>query len=226
MSGNRNQIAAAVIVVLAIVAIYFWNKQSTSNSAAVTAASPVNANTASAPTPSPSPNPGPQHKKWPFPWNPHGPRPTPPPRQWPNSNLSQRGLSQSGVDRDRIADAEREAWYAADADVEKFATDPAAASHTADSVIGGDSGGLDYVRYTTDMIVDPRMQENHRKWVEEMGPWSGALRNVDNLDEALESSTHFTGLQRPQAVPVYNPTQVTELGPEIFAGNHKFRFNG
>jgi len=149
-----------------------------------------------------------------------------PVRRWPNSNMSQRGLAQSGVDPDRIADAEREAWYAADANVEKFATDPSAANQSADPVIAGDVGGLDYTRYTTDLIVDPRMRENHRKWVEEMGPWSGALRNVDNLDEALEASTNFVGLQRPQAVPVYNPTQVTELGPDIFAGNHKFRFNG
>lgn len=140
--------------------------------------------------------------------------------------MSQHGLAYSGVPPDRIAEAEREAWYTSDATIETFATDPATASHSADPASGGDPGGMDYARYTTDLVVDPRMRENHRKWIEELGPWAGGLRSIDTMDEAMEATTAFTGLQRPQGVAVHNPTQVTELGPEIFASNHKFRFNG
>lgn len=160
------------------------------------------------------------------PWSPFvgGPRPSMQPRQ---TNLSQRGLAQSGVDPDRIAEAEREAWYASDASTDAFASDPAMASGRADdATFGGAAEGMDYSRYTTDQVVDPRMRENHRKWVEEMGPWSGSTRNIDNLDEAMEASSHFLGLRRPQMVPVDNPTQVTELGPEHYAGNAKFNFRG
>jgi hypothetical protein len=232
MSGNA--IALAAICVLVVVVIYQYSNNNNNNGGnGLAATMPPAAAGAAYQDPRLQGDPRGQWGPRNDPWDPHtGPwssfAANQQQRTWPNSKMSQRGLAQSGVDRDRIADAEREAWYSSGADVETFATDPSSGNYSADPSSSGDPSGMDYARYTTDSIVDPRMRENHRKWVEEMGPWSGSLRpnDVDDMNEALEASTHFSGLRRPQQVPVDNPTQVTELGPEHYSGNGKFRFNG
>lgn len=155
-------------------------------------------------------------------------------REWPNSNMSQRGLEAAGVDHYRIAEAEREAWEplaggysAADGHFLPPASSDMSGGISSGFVSGDthrDNCGNEYSSFITDAMVDPRMADNHRKWVEELGPWSGGVHSVDNLDEALEQSASFVGLRRPHAVPVDNPTQVTELGPENFGHHHKWHF--
>ena len=49
---------------------------------------------------------------------------------------------------------------------------------------------------------------------------------VDDMDEALEASAHFTGLRRPQSVVQHNPLQLTERDSSTFASNPKFNFRG
>ena len=75
----------------------------------------------------------------------------------------------------------------------------------------------DYVGMVTDSILDSRARDNHKKWVEEMLPWSGTASTVDDLD--VEPQIHFVGLRRPQAVAQYNPLFITEIGPEDLAVN-------
>ena len=106
---------------------------------------------------------------------------------------------------ERIADAENDQWFAA---------------------MAADEESPDYTGYLTDLVTDPRTRETHKQWVEEMKPWSGTAITVDNMDEAMEASTSFLGLRRPQAAPQYNPYFVTELDPSTFKNNPKFIFQG
>jgi hypothetical protein len=87
---------------------------------------------------------------------------------------------------------------------------------------------LDYNTMITDELLGPREKENHEKWVSEMKPWSTTAKTVDNMDEALEASTPFVGLRRPQAVRTNTgkSLQVTELDANTFAKNSKFNFLG
>lgn len=86
--------------------------------------------------------------------------------------------------------------------------------------------GMDYNSYVADMVIDPRTRLNHQNWAREMAPFSGSTMIVDDLDEALEAGTHFTGLRRPQAVAQDNPWQLTERDANTFIGNTKFNFRG
>jgi hypothetical protein len=141
---------------------------------------------------------------------------------------------QSGatVKPEMIAEAERDEWYAA------TKADDAGQANTAlvrDSHGSGDpqaeafhcaNNNLDYGAYITDLIVDPRTKDNHRRWVEEMQPWSGTAMTVDDLEEAQEADLDWIGLRRPQAVVQYNPMMLTEVGPEQLLGNKPFNFQG
>lgn len=85
---------------------------------------------------------------------------------------------------------------------------------------------MNFSEYLTNQVADPTVRENHKKWVKDIGPWSGtAARNMDNMDEALEASVNFMGLRRPQAVKQFNQHQVTELDESSFSNNKKFVFN-
>lgn len=114
---------------------------------------------------------------------------------------------------DAIAAAEREAWFEEGADSDPQAPAP-----------GHDH---DFAAYTLGLVADARMLENQKRWVEEMKPWAGTARRVDDMAEALEASTHFLGLRRPQAVavPGYG-LQVTEQDSATFAANPAFNFRG
>ncbi len=129
---------------------------------------------------------------------------------------------------EELAQAEREAWYnAVSADRTgsfntELAHDPqsdAMQYHTAQPA-------LDYDSFITDLVVDPRTRENHRRWVEEMQPWSGTAMMVDDMEEAMEASTDFIGLRRPQSVVQYNPLQLTERDASTFVHNPRFNFRG
>jgi hypothetical protein len=89
----------------------------------------------------------------------------------------------------------------------------------------GSIGDMDFNSYITDQVADPKVRENHKKWVNEIKPWAGtAARTNDDMSEAMEASVHFVGLRRPQAVKQYNPHQVTEVDESTFTGNKKFNF--
>lgn len=129
-----------------------------------------------------------------------------------------------------IAAAERDMWYSVD-----YTSPPAKGFNPERAYDGFKTGGpdedegapaIDYGSYVVDLVVDPRTRENHQRWVEEMKPWSGVAMTVDDLEEAMEASTDFQGLRRPQAIVQYNPTQLTERDTATFAVNNKFNFKG
>jgi len=84
----------------------------------------------------------------------------------------------------------------------------------------------DYNSYINSLVVDDRTLDNHLKWANEMLPWSGTARTVDNMDEALSNSgINWLGLRRPQPIAQSNESLfVTELGPKDFINNPKFNF--
>jgi hypothetical protein len=130
---------------------------------------------------------------------------------------------------EHLAEAEREQWYAAtEADhTGGFDTELGSDMQTDTMQYHSAAPAIDYSTFVTDLVVDPRTQENHRRWASEMKPWSGSVMRVDDLDEAMEASTHFIGLRRPQ--PIHqgsNPLQLTENDHSTFAKNPKFNFRG
>jgi hypothetical protein len=125
-----------------------------------------------------------------------------------------------------VSEAERDLWYSAvdTTGSEKF--NPENSSDTAaDTTRYHETApDLDYGTYVTDLVSDPRTRDNHRRWVEEMKPWSGVAMKVDTLD--LEPYVDFRGLRRPQAVVQNNPLQLTEIDTHDLAVNHPFNFQG
>lgn len=132
--------------------------------------------------------------------------------------------SGANIKPEQIAAAERAAWFGQGSrpefDPETTHSTSAATEHT-------DSGaGMNYGDYIADLVVDPRTRENHAKWVQEMKPWGGGPLIVDTADEIQETTQHFVGLRRVQAVAQYNPLQLTERDTYTFASNPKFNFRG
>ena len=127
-----------------------------------------------------------------------------------------------------IAEAERESWYrATSADNSgTFNTELMQDAHSDTMQYHTANPEIDYSEHITNLVVDRRTKDNHKKWVEEMKPWSGTAMTVDNMDEALEASVHFQGLRRPQAVAQFNQLQVTENDAYTYASNPKFNFKG
>jgi hypothetical protein len=82
----------------------------------------------------------------------------------------------------------------------------------------------DYGAYMRSLIADDRMLANHAAWAKEVQPFSQTSIKINDFD--IEPYVDFIGLRRPQAVAVYNPTQLTELAPEDLSPNKKFEFQG
>jgi len=129
---------------------------------------------------------------------------------------------------EQIAEAERGQWLAAteanstggfDTELTQDMQTDTMQYHTAQP-------SMDYGGYITDLIADPRTRENQARFASDMKPFSGGALKVDDLDEAMEASTHFQGLRRPQALVQHNPHQVTENDTNTFASNAKFNFKG
>lgn len=120
----------------------------------------------------------------------------------------------------RIATAEQEMFMADRLSNGETGIDPSLGS-------GGDYGPKgDYESYVKSLVADERLQENHRKWVSEMMPWSGTARNVDNIDEAMANSLDFRGLRRPQAIVQGSDALFkTEIDATDLIDNKPFRFN-
>jgi hypothetical protein len=143
--------------------------------------------------------------------------------------------AQRGQDRSRraggelrpehFAEAEREQWYAA-TEADHTGAFDAEQAHSDAVQYHTTQPAIDYSSFITSQVVDPRTQSNHARWASEMKPWSGTAMVVDDMDEALEASTHFTGLRRPQAIVQNNPLQLTEQDSRTFSGNSKFNFKG
>jgi hypothetical protein len=125
-----------------------------------------------------------------------------------------------------LSAAERAAWFSA------AGTDHASSGgeHTTEGFtdtsahVTPQNDGMNYGDYVTDLVTDPRTRDNHRRWVEEMQPWSGVARKVDTLE--MDNYVDFIGLRRPQAVVQYNPMQLTEIDTSDLAVNPKFNFRG
>ena len=89
------------------------------------------------------------------------------------------------------------------------------------------SQGSDYSTYLENQVVDHKMRANHNNWTSDMQKYSGVARSVDNMDEAMEASTHFTGLRRPQSIKQSgNSLFITEVDSKTYAKNPKFNFRG
>lgn len=84
---------------------------------------------------------------------------------------------------------------------------------------------IDYETFLDNLVIDERLLHNHSSWVNEMLPWSGTAKSVDNIDEAMANSLPFVGLRRPQAV-VQSPDALfqTEIDASYLAGNAPFNF--
>lgn len=136
--------------------------------------------------------------------------------------------SGASVRPEQIAEAERDQWFSAvGADrTGAFNTELGHDSQSDSMQYHTAQPNLDYNSLITDLVLDPRARENHRRWVEEMQPWSGTAMMVDDMDEAMEASTDFIGLRRPQAIVQYNPLQLTERDASTFVHNAKFNFKG
>lgn len=118
----------------------------------------------------------------------------------------------------------------ATAEQEMFMADRLSNEETGSGVplgYGGEYGPKgDYGSYVKSLVADERLQENHSKWVNEMLPWSGTARNVDNIDEAMANSISFIGLRRPQAIVQSSDALFqTELDASDLINNKPFRFN-
>lgn len=132
----------------------------------------------------------------------------------------------ANVKPEQIAEAERQQWYAATAsdNTDSFNPELAHEGFTDTMQYHTQAPAIDYDSYITDLVSDPRMRDNHQKWVEEMKPWSGVAMKVDTLE--MDNYVDFTGLRRPQAVVQYNPMQLTEIDTNDLAVNPKFNFRG
>lgn len=122
----------------------------------------------------------------------------------------------------KISTAEQEMWMA-------NRNDPSVKmDNNLGSSLGAANSNLnaDYNSYINSLVVDERTLDNHLKWANEMLPWSGTARTVDNMDEALSNSgINWLGLRRPQPIAQSNESLfVTELGPKDFINNPKFNF--
>lgn len=74
-----------------------------------------------------------------------------------------------------------------------------------------------------DLVADPRMIENQKKWADEIAPWSMCPRQVDDLE--MDVYLDFRGIQRPMSVVQNNPYFVTEIDAQDLSVNRLANFN-
>lgn len=135
-------------------------------------------------------------------------------------------LERTNTKPEQIAQAESEAWFESQREKGVSNFDPTAPQDAGNNLAAEHAPGsaMDYQSHITDLIIDPRTRDNHRKWASEVRPFSGVAKSVDTLD--LENYVDFRGLRRPQAVAQNNPLMVTEMGADDLSGNKKFNFMG
>jgi hypothetical protein len=76
--------------------------------------------------------------------------------------------------------------------------------------------------YILDQIVDERILQNHKEWVEEVTPWAGTASMVGASDFNAGDYISFQGLRRPRGVAQVNPWQITEVTEYDLADNKPF----
>ena len=138
-------------------------------------------------------------------------------------------FQQSGVTvtPEQSATAEQELWISTldSSSAAPFNTERAFDS-CSDATAYHEAAPLDYNTHISENVLDAHAVSNHQKWANSMMPWAGTSTSPDTMDEALEASTHFVGLRRPQAIAQHNSLQVTERDMYTFLGNAKFNFLG
>jgi hypothetical protein len=147
------------------------------------------------------------------------------------SRLAAHHQSGAATSPENIAEAERELWFAATESANTGGFDTFAGQNAASDTMQyhESAPGIDYSEYITDLVVDDRTKDNHKKWAKEMQPWSGTTMKVDDMDEALAMSTHRVGIGAfALRAPVqYNPTQLTEIDGHLNQQHTTpFRFTG
>ena len=132
-----------------------------------------------------------------------------------------------------LEEAQRAAWYQSmppgvtrDYDVTKgyYPGDDYMQYHTPGTA-------MDYGEHLTNLALDGRTHANHRRWVEEVLPWSQTALKVDDMDEAVYVNTrggHGIATFRNDT-PAQGPNTlfITEGDPHLHAAHsNTFRFNG
>jgi hypothetical protein len=136
--------------------------------------------------------------------------------------------SRNGVfmDPTRLAAAEQQAWAPYSSTSGPPAFDMKKGSYSGSDLtqqLGGVDEG-DWSAQIADLAIDKRTKEQHRQWVDEVGPFSQGAFSVDNLDEAVAMSQHRVGMRAFQALtPAQSKCtlQVTELDADAHAAQFK-----
>jgi len=155
----------------------------------------------------------------------------PPPWETPAGNVggAPERFHQAGVHAspEQRHAAEQDLWGSTTAEQGAGEYNTERAFDSANDAMGyHETSPIEYQEEIVSTVLDPRSVENHQKWADAMMPWAGTAMTVDTLDEALEASTNFQGLRRPQAIAQYNALQVTERDMGTFLGNAQFNFLG
>lgn len=126
---------------------------------------------------------------------------------------------------ERLAAAEQQAWapYSSTAapayDVKKGAYPGTDLTQQLGNYQEGD-----WAAQLTELALDKRTKEQHRQWVDEVGPFSQGAFSVDNLDEAVAMAQPRQGIRAFQALtPAQSKCtlQVTELDADAHAAHFK-----
>lgn len=89
--------------------------------------------------------------------------------------------------------------------------------------------GLDYKEYVTSQAVDNKVIENHLQFVRDrkgLGPTGEFIQGRTYSPDSHDSYNPipWVGLQRPQYVPVANPTQVPDVDYNLYKGRKPYCF--
>jgi len=88
----------------------------------------------------------------------------------------------------RIEAAQQEAWTPATGSTEGFNPEPSYDPAFATTQHFEPTPSIDYQTALVDIVASPKMCETQKKWAQEVAPYSGRARVVDDLDEAVTLS--------------------------------------
>ncbi len=139
----------------------------------------------------------------------------------------------SHITPEALEEAQRAAWYTSLPQGASRDFDVTKSFYPGDDHMQYHQGGtaMDYGEHLTNLALDQRTHENHRRWVEEVLPWSQTSLKVDDLDEAVYMSTRnghgITTFRNDTPAQGPNTLFITEADPYLFAAHSKtFRFSG
>jgi hypothetical protein len=141
--------------------------------------------------------------------------------------------SSASATPEQLYKAERASWFAARDARKSAGWDPEKGTEIGDQIQHehATEPGLDWQDSLIDLIADPRLRENQRKWNAEMDPFNSTWLKVDDSDEITmyglgiprQGIAYAMGSAPP---PVYNPFFLTELDPTLASVVKPFRFQG